>query len=105
MTLSFFKELKRRKVFTVGIGYLVIAVILFVEAVLMWNDNREKSYIFLVLGVLAVFMYFFRKKYRKRFEQYEKNRPKKKNGKLRNRVAGYSVSGIIYSVGMIHAWR
>ena len=48
-------------------GYLVIAVVFLVETVLKWNTEREKAYLMLVFAVLAGFMYFFRKHYRKKF--------------------------------------
>ena len=54
------------------IAYLVIAVVFIVETFLKWDNDRNKAYIFLVFAVLAVFMYFFRKKYRKRFENQKK---------------------------------
>lgn len=53
------------------IAYLVIAVVFIVETVLRWNSEREKAYIFLAFSVLAIFMYFFRKRYRKRFEKHD----------------------------------
>ena len=56
------------------IAYLVIAIVFAVETVLRWNSDRPKAYIFLFFSVLAVFMYFFRKKYRKRFENQDKNK-------------------------------
>lgn len=54
------------------IAYLVIAIVFIVETVLRWNSEPNKAYIFLAFAVLAVFMYFFRKKYRKKFEKHEK---------------------------------
>ena len=56
------------------IAYLIIAIVFAVETVLRWNTDRPKAYIFLFFSVLAVFMYFFRKKYRKRFENQDKNK-------------------------------
>ncbi len=56
------------------IAYLVIAIVFAVETVLRWNSDRPKAYIFLFFSVLAVFMYFFRKKYRKRFENQDKSK-------------------------------
>ena len=53
-------------------AYLVIAVVFVVETVLNWNENRQKAYIYLAFSVLAVFMYFFRKKYRKKYEDQER---------------------------------
>ena len=56
------------------IAYLIIAVVFAVETVLRWNTDRPKAYIFLIFDVLAVFMYFFRKKYRKRFENQDRKK-------------------------------
>ena len=53
-------------------AYLVIAIIFIVETVLNWNENRQKAYIYLAFSALAVFMYFFRKKYRKKYEDQER---------------------------------
>ena len=53
------------------IAYLIIAIVFVVETVLRWNTDRPKAYIFMAFSALAVFMYFFRKKYRKRFEKQE----------------------------------
>ncbi|WP_298264989.1 hypothetical protein [uncultured Lutibacter sp.] len=50
-------------------GYLIVAIIFIVETVLNWNTNRERAYLLLVFAVLAVFMYFFRKRFRKRIEK------------------------------------
>ena len=54
------------------LAYLVIAIVFIVETVLRWNSEPEKAYIFLAFALLAIFMYFFRKKYRKKFENHEK---------------------------------
>ncbi len=54
------------------IAYLIIAIVFIVESVLRWNSEPNKAYIFLAFAVLAVFMYFFRKKYRKRFQKHER---------------------------------
>jgi len=56
------------------IAYLIIAIVFSVEIVLRWNTDRPKAYIFLIFAILAVFMYFFRKKYRKRFENQDRNK-------------------------------
>jgi len=53
-------------------AYLIIAIIFVVETFLNWKDDRQKAYIFIAFSALAIFMYFFRKKYRKKFEDHEK---------------------------------
>ncbi len=54
------------------VAYLVIAIVFIVETVLNWSENRQKAYIYLTFSALAVFMYFFRKKYRKKYEDQER---------------------------------
>lgn len=51
-------------------GYLIIAVVFFVEVFNYWNTNREKAYLLLIFSVLAIFMYFFRKRFRKKRNKY-----------------------------------
>ena len=55
-------------------AYLIIAIIFFVETFLTWKSDPNKAYIFLAFAVMAVFMYFFRKKYRKKFENQERKK-------------------------------
>lgn len=52
--------------------YLIIAIICVVEIFLNWAQDRQKAYLYIVFGIVAVFMYFFRKRYRKRFEDRNK---------------------------------
>lgn len=49
-------------------GYLVIAIVFLVDAILTWNTNRNQSFLLIGFSVLAIGMYFFRKKYRKKAE-------------------------------------
>ena len=53
-------------------GYLIIAIVFIVETVLNWNKDREKAYLLLFFSVLAIFMYFFRKRFRNKFENRSK---------------------------------
>jgi membrane protein implicated in regulation of membrane protease activity len=57
----------------VELGYLIIAVIFVIETVLKWNSNREKAYLFLVFAILAVVMYFFKKRFRKKLTKGDKS--------------------------------
>lgn len=49
-------------------GYLVIAIVFIVETVLRWNEEREKAYLMLLFAVVAIFMYFFRRKFRNKIQ-------------------------------------
>lgn len=53
-------------------GYLIIAIVFIVETVLKWNTEREKAYMLLGFSVLAVAMYFFRRKFRNRINNRNK---------------------------------
>ena len=52
------------------IGYLIIAVVFGVEAFNAWNSDGDRLYFYLIFMVLAVFMFFFRRKTRIRREEY-----------------------------------
>jgi len=54
-------------------GYLVIAVVFGVETILNWNTDRERAYLLAGFSILAVFMYFFRRRFRKKRENPNNN--------------------------------
>ncbi len=49
-------------------GYLIIAIAFMVETIINWNTNREKAYLLLLFSIVAIFIYFFRKRFRKKIE-------------------------------------
>lgn len=51
------------------IGYLVVSAIFAYEAYLNWTQDRTRSYVLLSLMALAIFMYFFRRRFRIRREE------------------------------------
>ncbi|MBT8288432.1 MAG: hypothetical protein HKN00_04910 [Flavobacteriaceae bacterium] len=50
-------------------AYLVFFALFFYDTISNWNVDRGRAYMSLFFAVLAMFMYFFRKKFRKRFEE------------------------------------
>lgn len=58
------------------IGYLIISIILAYETFANWNLNREKAYVYLGFSIAAIFMYFFKKRFRKKAETRYKNQKK-----------------------------
>ena len=42
------------------------------DAISNWSIDRSHSYISLLFAALAVFMFFFRKRFRKKFEDRQK---------------------------------
>ena len=59
------------------IGYLIIAVVFLYEGITRFNIERQRAYIFFFFAALAIFTYFFKKRFRKRFEQRAKDRDNK----------------------------
>ena len=49
-------------------AYLIIAVFFSSETYRNWNVDRERAYMLLFFAVLAVFMYFFKKYFRKKMD-------------------------------------
>ena len=49
-------------------GYLIVAIVFAVETVINWNEDRERAYLMLAFTILAVFMYFFKRRFRKKLE-------------------------------------
>jgi len=49
-------------------AYLFIAVFFSYETYRNWNLDRERAYMLLFFAVLAVFMYFFKKYFRKKMD-------------------------------------
>lgn len=49
-------------------AYIIFAVLFFWDAISNWSTDRSRSYISLLFTALAVFMFFFRKRFRKKFD-------------------------------------
>jgi O-antigen ligase len=54
------------------IAYLVIAIVSLYEVVVAWNEERNRAYMFLFFALFSLFMFFFRRNYRKKFENRNK---------------------------------
>jgi uncharacterized membrane protein len=54
-------------------AYIAFAILFLYEAIINWNVDRNKSYISLLFVALAVFMFFFRKRFRKKIEDKKKH--------------------------------
>ena len=48
--------------------YLVAAVFFGIRAAEMWDQDNDQRFLFLGFAILAVFMFFFRRKFAKKFE-------------------------------------
>jgi uncharacterized membrane protein YfcA len=60
----------------VEIMWLVIAAVSAFELVARWNADRDKALIFGAFLILSIFMFFFRKRNRMKYEQRRKEQTK-----------------------------
>ena len=49
-------------------AYLIFAAFFLFEAFRIWNTERSRAYLFIFFVVVAVFMFFFKRQFRKRIE-------------------------------------
>ncbi len=52
--------------------YLAAAVFFLYEAVNIWDTERNKAYLFLLFVFIAVFMFFFRRHFRNKYQNRNK---------------------------------
>ncbi len=48
--------------------YLVAALFFTFKAIEIWNDANDQHFLFIGIAVLSVFMFLFRRKFAKKFE-------------------------------------
>lgn len=53
--------------------YLVVAVASIYKIATLWTINPQETYIFIFFAVVSLAMFFFRRRYRKRFEKRQEN--------------------------------
>ncbi|MFC0603003.1 hypothetical protein [Winogradskyella pulchriflava] len=53
-------------------AYLIFAALFLWDAVTNWSVDRNRAYMSLLFVVLAIFMFFFRKRFAKKFEDRNK---------------------------------
>ena len=54
-------------------AYLIVAIFFAYEAIVNWNVDRNRAYLFLLFVVVAICMFFFKRNFRKKMEQRNKN--------------------------------
>ena len=50
-------------------AYLVFAVLFLYDAISNWNEEGNRRYMSLLFTALAIFMFFFKKKFNNRFDK------------------------------------
>lgn len=53
-------------------AYLIIAAFFLFESVRIWNTERNRAYLFLFFVVISIFMFFFKRRFRRKFEERNK---------------------------------
>ncbi|WP_295181007.1 hypothetical protein [uncultured Christiangramia sp.] len=53
-------------------AYLLFAAFFLFEAVRIWNDQHQRAYVFLFFVAIAIFMFFFKRRFRRRYEERNK---------------------------------
>lgn len=55
-------------------AYIVMAIFSAYLVFENWTENRNRAYLFAFFTVLAIFMFFFKRKFRKKIEERNDNR-------------------------------
>ncbi len=61
-----------------GIAYLLLAAFSLYTSISRWETDRDNAYIFLGFSVVLVFLFFFKRKFIKRYEERARNEEQKK---------------------------
>jgi len=54
--------------------YLVLGIYLIIDSVINWNNPAENAELTLIFAAIAIFLFGFRRRYAKRFEERRNNR-------------------------------
>lgn len=54
-------------------AYIFMALFSVYLVITNWDTNRERAYIFVFFGVVAIFMFFFKRRFRKNLEKRNKD--------------------------------
>ena len=55
-------------------AYIVFAVIFFITGIMEYSVTPNRSYMLFAMGIVAVLMFFFKRRFRRRFEERNKNK-------------------------------
>ncbi len=61
-----------------GIAYLLLAAFSLYTSISRWETDRDNAYIFLGFSAVLVFLFFFKRKFIKRYEERARNEEQKK---------------------------
>jgi len=49
-------------------GYLIVGIVFFIEAIIAWNENRNKAYMMFGFSFFITLVFFFKRHFRKKIE-------------------------------------
>ncbi|ARN71890.1 hypothetical protein JCM19294_344 [Nonlabens tegetincola] len=52
--------------------YLIFAIVCLITAITEWNVERSRAYLMLFMAAVALFMFFFRRRFIRRFDDRNK---------------------------------
>lgn len=53
-------------------AYILMAALSLYVVIINWEEDRYRSYLFAFFGIVAIFMYFFKRNFRKKMEERNK---------------------------------
>jgi hypothetical protein len=54
--------------------YLILGIYLFIDSIINWNIPAKNAELTLIFAAIAIFLFVFRRRYAKRFEERKNNR-------------------------------
>lgn len=55
-------------------AYIAMAIFSLYLVISYWEQDRGRAYVFMFFGVVAIFMYFFKRRFRKNIEKRNQDR-------------------------------
>jgi len=49
--------------------YVIVAILSVVEVYTQWSEDRDRAYLFIFFACVAIFMFFFKRHFRRKFAQ------------------------------------
>jgi hypothetical protein len=50
-------------------GYIVVSIVLLIDAGLRWNDKRDQAYLSIAFAVFMLLIFLFKRNFRKKIER------------------------------------
>jgi hypothetical protein len=54
-------------------AYILMAALSLYVVIINWEEDRYRSYLFAFFGIVAIFMFFFKRNFRKKIEERNKD--------------------------------